>query len=266
MIPICRKSRIVARSSFVESRSSSKKSAIAKNAPLMLKRNRMKESGGGSAPKTSSWNIHPTFAIPHVAQPKPTNNQKDLFRPCPRRAAPIAIAAAIPLPATCSTFPRNEPIELGPSVSRIVTCSTTNTADTIISLRAKGAPQSSCGTRTKRPYQNIEAGGSSRLPATKERTRLLSGHYFSHVFFRNSYRPRCSSFAAFDCPLKCITCASPLGLYAGHCGRPAPFGFPVRAKFAQYFRINSLSALSSLFQSVGILHSSVPNTYSISLE
>src|SRR5256885_5769689 len=81
MIPICRKSRIVAGSSFVESRSSSKKSAIAKNAPLILKRNRMKESGGGSAPNATSWNIHPTVAIPHVAQPKPTSNQRDLFRP-----------------------------------------------------------------------------------------------------------------------------------------------------------------------------------------
>src|SRR6266481_5605972 len=104
----------------------------------MSKRNRMKERGGGAVPSVSSWNIHPTFARPHVAQPKPTSNHRDLLKPRPRRAAPIAIAAAIPLAATSNTSPRNEPIALGPSVSRIVTCSTTNTADTIISLRAKG--------------------------------------------------------------------------------------------------------------------------------
>src|SRR5579859_6023088 len=100
----------------------------------------------------------------------------------------------------------------------------------------------------------------------KREQRFRPGNYSYQAFSRNSYRPRSASFSAFDVAFRYITSGSPLGLYIGHFGNPVPFGSPFRAKFVQYFRTCSLSALSSPRQRSGILHSSVPKTYSISQE
>ena len=81
---------------------------------------------------------------------------------------------------------------------------------------------------------------------------------------RNKYRSRKSSLCAEDSHPETSPAIRPLAEYTGHFGSPGPFGSPLRAKFAQYFCICSLSCRSSGLHATPALESSCPNTYSIS--
>ncbi len=69
----------------------------------------------------------------------------------------------------------------------------------------------------------------------------LFAPYFAHAPAKNKYRSRNSSLCAADVVSRNITCHSSPAEYTGHFGNPGLFGSPLRAKFAQYFCIVSLS-------------------------